>query len=822
MSFDLQVRPRPDHVPDVPVPYVPLNVELRSEEQPSIFARVHRIFRGKYLWALLLTVVLAAPAAYLGYWSQTPMYASTGIIHIQPNRPYLIEITAEAKTEASNYTSFRNLQATLVRYQRIIDEALRSETWRALGRDMSTDTAWQEFARNLTATVPPGNETVLVTFTDPQPEACTRAVKSVLEAYHRLFVVEGDQKRREDRINALEANRLSLQAERDNIRESIRNAVALYGTDNLAPLVDSRQREIDRMQEDIAALELKLAELNLQGPAAQRQSPESLTVEEIAQVDPLTGDLYRALLGTRFQIAVKLETYGENHPQLLGLRAEERVRQRELDRAVADWRARAAAAPAAADPASRLRQQLEASLQTLRDKLRTAQKEMRDLGTVMGDLEVLRKKEADKDAVLAQFERTIESLRVESRAAPRIEILSYGDRPVLVRDERLSMAAKLGLAGALLAFGLVGLWGLVDRRFHTLDDAQTGSRLPLLGILPELPQDLADPEQAALAAHCVHQIRTLLQIGPGTGPRNAGPADRRVFAVTSPAAGTGKTSLTLALGVSFAAAGSGAGSGGSPSNGRTLIIDCDIVGGGLTARVEAIIRRRIGQIFRREGILSQQQLDTALRLAHNSQRKLGEILVELGYLSPDDVARALALQEETPIGLLDALAGEDLQACVAETGIAGLYILPLGGALPADVSRLSHRALADLLTRAREHFDTILIDTGPIPGSIEAAAVTAAADGVILVVSRGEHRPLAEKAIQYLRELGAVLAGMVFNRANDDDMQASTTATRLSSFDRSGRPRTVPEAADTKLGPIAGAVATSAPASRQGTRPHQP
>ena len=93
------------------------------------------------------------------------------------------------------------------------------------------------------------------------------------------------------------------------------------------------------------------------------------------------------------------------------------------------------------------------------------------------------------------------------------------------------------------------------------------SGMTLLGILPNLPDRLTDPAQAATAAHCVHQIRTMLQINAGE--------DSNVFAVTSASPGDGKTSLTLALGLSFAASGS-----------RTLLIDCDLVGAGLTSRLD--------------------------------------------------------------------------------------------------------------------------------------------------------------------------------------------------------------------------------------------
>ncbi len=47
-------------------------------------------------------------------------------------------------------------------------------------------------------------------------------------------------------------------------------------------------------------------------------------------------------------------------------------------------------------------------------------------------------------------------------------------------------------------------------------------------------------------------------------------------------------------------------------------------------------------------------------------------------------------------------------------------------------STLSPAALRRLIEEARKHFDTILIDTGPVLGSIEASLVAAAVDAVVL------------------------------------------------------------------------------------------
>src|SRR5256885_14103285 len=102
--------------------------------------------------------------------------------------------------------------------------------------------------------------------------------------------------------------------------------------------------------------------------------------------------------------------------------------------------------------------------------------------------------------------------------------------------------------GAVLRLGRMLLAGVMDRRYRYSDEPGVDvSGITLLGILPNLPDRLSDPEQAAIAAHCVHQIRTMLQIN-GSAIGAAGPEasdDPRVFAGTSAAPGAGKARLAL-------------------------------------------------------------------------------------------------------------------------------------------------------------------------------------------------------------------------------------------------------------------------------------
>jgi Mrp family chromosome partitioning ATPase len=404
-------------------------------------------------------------------------------------------------------------------------------------------------------------------------------------------------------------------------------------------------------------------------------------------------------------------------------------------------------------------------------------------------MQSLKDEEADAKAKLDDVQNHLDQLNVENQITGRIDVDDASAAQVFKKSRPFKFAGMGVFGGLALGFGFVLFIGLMDRSFRSPADAKMHMQnSPMLGVLPNLPDDLSDPEQAAVTAHYVHQIRTLLQIwDAGRG--------KQVFSVTSPVSGTGKTSLTLALGVSFAAAS------------RTLLIDCDLVGGGLTQRANSIVKRKIGRILQKEGLLTDRQLEDALHLANGSRRRLGEILVELGYLKESELTQALVTQQKASIGLIDAINGESLDECIAETGISNLHILPLGSATAQHISRLTPQTIRRLLDQCRERFDTVLIDSGPIPGSLEASAVASEVDGVILCVSRGEQRPLAERCVQHLHSLGARVAGIVFNRARTEDMVLDGTTIR-SSQPMSSDAGSMRQSA--KFGPMARAVAAAA------------
>jgi len=181
------------------------------------------------------------------------------------------------------------------------------------------------------------------------------------------------------------------------------------------------------------------------------------------------------------------------------------------------------------------------------------------------------------------------------------------------------------------------------------------------------------------------------------------------------------------------------------------------------------------------------------------------LLVDLDF-----IGRGLSLHFGYPdsMSLAEALESPgELDDLICATEFPGLSILPAGFGDDERVSRLSPRSISGLLGHIREEYDTVLIDTGPILGSVEAAFVTPQADGVILVVGRGQHKSLVKKAIDQLLSMGGNISATIFNRALIQELRQSSSSmsvhfSRQMSRQQDAMSKNVPQWG----GPVAGAL----------------
>ena len=776
-------------------------------QQNNELQKIHRLLRGRYVWAIVLALVGAAAGGYGGFRLGKKTYQSAGQIRVIPVLPKII-YNVDEKGTLPMFEEYVLTQAARLGTPDVLQSAAEDQRWKPVwsGRP-------DELVLGLKDRIQVGRQGALISVTaiDPDPRVAALSVQTLIEAYrkeHHEKEVLSDQGRSQvlNKREAFLENELSIR------RQRIQKIAQGHGTEDLKSKYEFQLQEYNKLKTSAREAQLAIAGAEGQHPTEARPGREP-TVDELASRDPR---LYRFLedkLGWEQKIAaLRAQKVLENHRELRTAEAMLKVADTMANGRAAELRKRrqdedlvsVPEAPGASEMTMSV-DQWQARLNALDELQKESKVALDSLGQQMLQINELKEEAEEIRTKLQQTRQRIEQLSVESATGGRIEILDGGSQALApYKDTRLTFGGAGGMGGAFLGFGLILAIGLLDRRLRSPDDARSeicnGRDNPLLGILPILPDDLADPQRAAMAAHCVHEIRTLLQI-------RAGRKGHQVFAVTSPMSGTGKTSLTLALGVSFAAA-----------HLKTLLIDCDLVGGGLTTRADAIARRKLGAALLRGGLVTRQQLDGALAEATRAHRGLGEVLVESGHLSEADLAQTAGTRLGESMGMLDAISGKPLPDCVTETQVPGLSILPLGAATAQHASRLSPSGLKKLIAAARERFDIVLIDTGPTPGSLEASLVASIADSVLLIVSRGDHRAVAERCVSHLTGVGARVAGLVFNRATDEDIVHSSSR-RLSSSARpqsSNRSRVAAMFGDDDdevipLGPVATAVANRVP-----------
>lgn len=784
---------------------------------------LHLILQGRYWIAIIAAIAFALAGALIGFRSQQILWATTGTVHIRPVLSQLL--FDKGSGTMPMYESFVQTQIGYIKSERCINIAMSSPQWLTGPTRSNSDEARANFIQHLE--VIRDGEFIHVTYADPDPKTSTDAVLAVVNAYQGL-VSEVDPENAAKRIPQLQALQAEFDTRLTNAKTKIAEAASPLTPDRLQDRYTYKSREVleaeTQLSQSNQALETFLrvdhpelaAAVATRGagtqptssqPAASQPAaaapaaasrpaePVVYTAKQIAATgDPQMRALQKSLDDAQADLDATLMSVGPNHPLAVLNRNRVALITGQIEKYVSTWQPRVPTSDTGAGPGEMVVSPFE-TLQRLQSKV-IMDKER--LASVSTELQGLEKQVKDVNAAesnvqqlqgwVDETKQKLEEARLDNAASGRIETLSTGDMPVK-RDHRFMFGAVGGFGGMIVGFGLVLVLSLMDRRLRTIDQARMSLKqgMRVLGMLPSLPKNLEDPSAAAFAALCVHHIRMLLQVMPRLDGHPA-------IAVTSPSPGDGKTSLTLALALSYAASGR-----------STLLIDCDIVGAGLTRRVNALIRRRIGQILIRENLITPVELREALTAAQRSGRKLGEVLVDEGYVDADQLAKALKLQGETSVGLLDVMRGELLEDCVADTGTPRLWILPVGSAMAEHGATISPEGFRTVLDQARKRFEVVLVDTGPIPGSIESSVACSQVDGVVMTVSRGEQGPLVKRASEHLRDIGARALGIVFNRAKPEDFSSSYGS--MSSPSIPERVRDKPGMDTTAFGPVASAVA---------------
>ena len=408
------------------------------------------------------------------------------------------------------------------------------------------------------------------------------------------------------------------------------------------------------------------------------------------------------------------ERFGEEHPQAVSLRRE----QRDLERQIFRELQQLAEAYHNEYVVARAREDsLGANVGTMAD-------ESSQTGRALVELRDLERRAASVAGLyqtyLARYE---EASQQSSLPIAKARVISEAEVPTGPSSPRRTMVLGLSLVLGLFAGGGIAAFReLRERSFRTAQDVRDAMDLKFLGYLPllkaptetpgedeEVPEN-GQPEKkgAAILPDTLRITRDAPASSYTETVRNARlSADfllRRksckVIGFVSVLPGEGKT--TVAANFACLAAASGA---------KTLLIDADLRGRGLTNQ----------------------------------------------------------LSDMSGGGLVEAVtSGQRWQSFVRVDRSAGLAVLPAGEQRPAHTSDLlSGPGMRRLIEEARRIFAYVIVDLPPLGPVIDAKAFEPMADGFIVVTEwGGTPRALLRSTLQAERRIAAKTIGMVLNKAD--------------------------------------------------------
>jgi capsular exopolysaccharide synthesis family protein len=155
--------------------------------------------------------------------------------------------------------------------------------------------------------------------------------------------------------------------------------------------------------------------------------------------------------------------------------------------------------------------------------------------------------------------------------------------------------------------------------------------------------------------------------------------------------------------------------------------------------------------------------NSALVLAQRGSRVL---LVDADLRRPG-VEKLFGIRPHGGLSTLISGSSSVEDVIVPSSEVPNLWILPAGPIPPQPTELLGSTVMKDYITRWRNEFDHIIIDTPPCLSVTDAVLLSPEADRVILVARSGQTtRPALRRACDLLLQVNARVMGIVLNALN--------------------------------------------------------
>ncbi len=341
----------------------------------------------------------------------------------------------------------------------------------------------------------------------------------------------------------------------------------------------------------------------------------------------------------------------------------------------------------------------------------------KDLKKKLAELEVLQADYGDKnirytilkrevDSNRKQYENLIDKMNTvdvasqfKSKNASIVELAIKPTKPYLP-----NMPINI-LVGLILSIGLAGstiyVSELLNNTFTTPDQIENELKIPLLGIIPFVPEttvaeELNDPKSSVSEAF--RSLRTSLQF---TGTEGA----PKTLVITSAEPSEGKSSTARKLAEEFGSLGK-----------TVLLIDCDL---------------RRPNLHRLIGV--------------TNGMGLSNLLTNMVVQNQNEEGQGLEFLHDTPW--------------------PNVALMTAGTPPPNPANLLATEKMGLFVHACTQKFDMVIIDSPPVIGLADALLISRLGEATLMVVSANQvSRKAASSALKRLKSAGGNIIGISFNR----------------------------------------------------------
>jgi polysaccharide biosynthesis transport protein len=670
--------------------------------------------RRRLILLACIGALVAPCTAYLAWKLNRPLYQSAGLVRIAEERAIIWKQT-DPSDPVPNYVSYMESQVLLIGSRRVLDLAMEDPVWRTTAKGVPVDPEGY-FSSNLSVVFKPQSEFIEVSVMDIDPATAAAAVTSVINAYAQLYNSVSSEAER-TRIGELQDLQKNLQGDLDNINSQIDQALEKYGTSYLQDFFEQAVDRVTRLKSAIESTEAAIAIAPNQGVAPAPvgfDDPTSQPSNQISVTDEqiaAVDPVMRHLIDVRQQYAQEIK-----HLRWLGYGPQHQQVQItqenwvEANEQVQQYSRQYRIF----HPGGPAPADLGGGANPMAGKtVQQLRVDLQNLKTLYGQ----------ENAEMIQL--GIETKRYQDLNQQR-QTLSDKVSEVNARIEQLQIEGQLGSRLSIVSTGEIPVSPVRNRRLPAAALAGVvGFGLPsLLCALLAIP-GTRRYSYGEDAQSNVEGKAPLLGIVPDlddtVGEHEIADAAHSVhqIRVTLRSNATHKGPYVYLLTSSSAREGKTSlamslGLSFAAVHLRTLVMDCDLVGNQLTRLMGA---------------------------------------------------------QNAP-GMKEALLVGSSKGLAQKVG-ANLHVLPVGKR-SISANSLPSKEIRALLDEARMEYDVVLVDTGPVLGSIEAAVLAREVDGVVFTISRGQQRAVVERAVNRLLSLGARLEGFIFNRAAQADIRFSS------------------------------------------------